>query len=187
MSKNNELKVKQLLDAMKSGNEVSFSKAINNLNVVMTPALLPELVSLIQTTQSPKNRFELIQFFNDLATDGAQEIMMQTIFDPSYIDLRHELLSTIWNSRIDYSNFLAEFVEIASEGNYLEALECLTIIENLDGPFEEADILEAQLHLKEYLESTTKTDEKSILMSEIALLIKNMNEELADFDIEEMD
>ena len=48
-------------------------------------------------------------------------------------------------------------------------------------------ILEAQLHLKEYLESTTKTDEKSILMSEIALLIKNMNEELADFDIEEMD
>jgi hypothetical protein len=82
---------------------------------------------------------------------------------------------------------LAEFVEIASEGDYLEALECLTIIENLDGPFEEADILEAQLHLKEYLESTTKTDEKSILMSEIALLIKNMNEELADFDIEEMD
>jgi hypothetical protein len=129
----------------------------------------------------------LIQFFNDLATDGAQEIMMQTIFDPSYIEIRHELLSTIWNSRIDYSNFLAEFVEIASEGDYLEALECLTIIENLDGPFEEADILEAQLHLKEYLESTTKTDEKSILMSEIALLIKNMNEELADFDMEDMD
>ena len=78
MSKNNVLKLNQLLDAMKSGNEVSFSKAINNLNVVMTPALLPELVSLIQTTQSPKNRFELIQFFNDLATDGAQEIESKT-------------------------------------------------------------------------------------------------------------
>jgi hypothetical protein len=187
MSKNNGQKIRLLLDAMKSGNEVSFSKAINELNGSMKPDLLPELVSILQSIQSDKNRYELIQFYNDLATDGAQEIMMQTIFDPSYIEIRHELLSTIWNSRIDYSNFLAEFVEIASEGDYLEALECLTIIENLDGPFEEADILEAQLHLKEYLESTTKTDEKSILMSEIALLIKNMNEELADFDMEDMD
>ncbi len=187
MSKNNGIKIKQLLDELKSGNEQSFSKAINELNGLMTSTLLPELASILLTTQSEKNKAEMMQFFNDLAFEGAQENMMQIILNPSFIDVRQELLATIWNSRIDYSNYLAEFVEIASEGNYLETLECLTIIENLDGPFEEADILEAQLHLKEYLESSNRTEEKSILMSEIALLIKNMNEELADFDLEDMD
>jgi hypothetical protein len=187
MSKNNGIKVKQLLEVMKSGNEIVFSKAIVELNGLMKPELLPELVSILQTIESDKNRFELLQFFNDLSADGAQEIMMQTILNPNFIDIRQELLASIWSSRIDYSNYLAEFVEIASEGNYLETLECLTIIENLDGPFDEADILESQLHLKEYLESSTKTDEKSILMSEIALLIKNMNEELGEFDLEDMD
>lgn len=66
-------------------------------------------------------------------------------------------------------------------------MNILTIIENLEGPFEESDILEAQLHLKEYLELGAKDDQKAILISEIALLIKNFNEELADFDVEDLD
>ena len=107
--------------------------------------------------------------------------------DPDNLSIRQILLSTIWNSRLDYSLYLAEFVEMAVEGDYLEALECLTIIENLEGTFEESDILEAQLHLKEYLELGVKDDQKAILISEIALLIKNFNEELADFDVEDLD
>jgi len=113
--------------------------------------------------------------------------MIQVLYDPANLAIRQEVLSTIWNSRLDYSSNLAEFVEIAIEGDYLEALECLTIIENLEGPFEESDILESQLHLKEYLEQGQKNDQKAILISEIALLIKNFNEELADFDLDDLD
>ena len=115
MSKNNGIKIKQLLDELKSGNEQSFSKAINELNGLMTSTLLPELASILLTTQSEKNKAEMMQFFNDLAFEGAQENMMQIILNPSFIDVRQELLATIWNSRIDYSNYLAEFVEISKE------------------------------------------------------------------------
>ena len=65
MSKNNGIKVKQLLEVMKSGNEIVFSKAIVELNGLMKPELLPELVSILQSIESDKNRYELIQFFND--------------------------------------------------------------------------------------------------------------------------
>jgi hypothetical protein len=63
----------------------------------------------------------------------------------------------------------------------METLDCLTIIENLEGPFMEEDILEAQLHLKSYLEDTaTKDDQKSHLLSEIAIAIKDINENLQE-------
>ena len=63
----------------------------------------------------------------------------------------------------------------------METLECLTIIENMEGPFMEEDILESQLHLKRYLEGEGQQDkQKAQLLSEIALLIKDINEGLTE-------
>jgi hypothetical protein len=47
----------------------------------------------------------------------------------------------------------------------------------LEGPFDEASLLEAQLHLRDYLESRNEEDDKKkFLMSEIALILKDQNE-----------
>ena len=59
------------------------------------------------------------------------------------------------------------------------ALECLTVLENLKGPFEEHQLLEAQLHLREYISSdrTMEDDQKTTIISEIALFIREQEEE----------
>jgi hypothetical protein len=78
---------------------------------------------------------------------------------------------------------LPEFVEIAVDGDFMEALDCLTILENMEGPFEERQILEAQLHLKDYLEDTApKEQQKAKIMSEITLWLKDLSD-LDDDDI----
>ena len=84
----------------------------------------------------------------------------------------------VWNSKLDYSSFLADFVEVAIEGNFIIALECLTVLENLEGPFEEHQLLESQLHLKEYIASdrSMEDDQKTTVISEIALYIREQNE-----------
>jgi hypothetical protein len=187
MSKSKLIKQSELLKKLKAGNEQEFAKNLAELDTVLTIEALPSLVSVFHANISDGSKEELLVFFNNLTAPDAQEIMIQILMDPDNLSIRQILLSTIWNSRLDYSLYLAEFVEMAVEGDYLEALECLTIIENLEGPFEESDILEAQLHLKEYLELGVKDDQKAILISEIALLIKNFNEELADFDVEDLD
>ena len=57
----------------------------------------------------------------------------------------------------------------------------ITIIENLEGPFLEEDILESQLHLKNFLESKEEKDaQKAYILSEIALKIKEINQSLMD-------
>lgn len=187
MSKSKLIKQSELLKKLKSGNEQEFKKNLAELDIVLTIEALPALVSVFHSPISEGCKEQLLGYFNDLSAEDAQETMIQILMDPENLVIRQVLLSTLWNSRLDYSSYLAEFVEMAVEGDYLEAIECLTIIENLEGPFEESDILEAQLHLKEYLESGAKNDQKAILISEIALLVKNFNEELADFDVEDLD
>ncbi|MFM7757407.1 MAG: hypothetical protein ACKO6J_00585 [Crocinitomicaceae bacterium] len=41
--------------------------------------------------------------------------------------------------------------------------------------------------MKEYVELGAKNNQKATLISEIALLVKNFNKGLADFDIEDLD
>jgi hypothetical protein len=50
-------------------------------------------------------------------------------------------------------------------------------MENMPGPFSESQLLEAQLHLKEFVENKSENDERKMqILSEIAVFIKDQNE-----------
>jgi hypothetical protein len=108
---------------------------------------------------------------------SAIDEMMRLLSEARFIGIRQVLLTTIWNSPLDYSYYLPDFVDIAVEGNFMEALDCLTIIENMEGPFEERHVLESQLFLRDYIESKEPKDpQKQYIMSEIAIFIKDLND-----------
>jgi hypothetical protein len=44
--------------------------------------------------------------------------------------------------------------------DYLGTLECLTLIENMDGPFQEQQLLESELILKEYVKKQADEGEQ---------------------------
>ncbi len=65
------------------------------------------------------------------------------------------------------------FTRIAVDGDYMEALEALTVIENLEGPFEEHTVLESLLKLKTYLDEDVDEEKKTLIstIQQIVLLI----------------
>ena len=176
-----KIKVSRLLEDLNSGNDSKFNSAIKSLQVHGDVTALQPIVELLfQDNLSYSNKSALIELLSTLNIPDGPEEMIRLIKEDKFIAIRPVLLGTIWNSKLDYSYYLADFVEIAIDGNYLDALECLTIIENLEGPFEERHILEAQLFLRDYLESDgkSKDERKAILISEIAILLK-------DFDLDD--
>lgn len=178
-----KLKLKNLIDDVHSGNEVKISAAIKALQSNGDVAVLPSLADALLTELSAKNRQEVLEFLSTLNVSSAVEVMMGIVKNETYLSIRPELLSTLWNSKLDYSYYLADFVEIACEGTFMEALECLTIIENMTEKLEERHILEAQLHLRDYSEDTAPKDQqKAGIISEIALILKDFDA-LDDDDI----
>ena len=181
--KQHSLKIKQLIADLNSGNATKISSALKSLQVNGDISVIRPIVELLKTNLSHQQETEILEFLGDVKVTKASTEFIAILQDENFIGQRQQVLSTIWNSKIDYSEYIAEFVEIACDGNFMEALECLTIIENLDGPFEENHILECQLHLKDYLEDTAPKDpQKAQIMSEIALLLREFDLDIDDFN-----
>lgn len=184
-NKRKEAKINSMIADLESGNELKMSAAVKALQANGDASVLPHVVELLRTDLNDKMRTELSEFLNDLKDSSAIPAMMELLLKEDDAEIRKILLTAIWSGKLDYSRYLSDFVALAVDGDFMEAVDCITVIENLEGPFEEQQILESQLYLKEFLEDDAPKDpQKSHIMSEIALLIKEMNE-LEDDGLEE--
>lgn len=63
-------------------------------------------------------------------------------------EMQAKVLSSLWNAGIDCSDYLQQLINIAIKSDYLTAVECMTIVENMEGPFEESQLMEALISLR---------------------------------------
>ena len=169
------LKIAKLLADVQSGVPAKVTAALDALQVSGKDSIVEPLIRAIKLQTDEENIAEIIEFLSSLKSTSASKEVMACLKNPELADLKIQILSTIWNSPLDYSEYLAEFVHLAVRGDFSTILECLTILENLNGPFEEADILESQLLLKAYYEGNARDAQKDPLMDEIALLVKDFD------------
>lgn len=169
-------KVQQLIKDLGAKEEGKVLKTITLLEADGNEHVLRPLVELYLSNRSEGINSKVIEFLSDLSDSSATSEMVDIIRDEKFQSIRQALLNTMWQSKLDFSPFLADFVSIACEGTFLETFECLTIIENLEGPFQENQTLESQLYFKEYLETEKGKDEaRDELISDIAVLIKDFD------------
>lgn len=176
-TKKTSKKIEQLLLDLQIPSKTA--SALDSLQIYGNASIIRPLFEFVLANQHPKSSGEVIEFLSNLKDSSSMQEVLNCLIDQKFKSLKREILSTIWNSPLDYSDFLALFVKMGVEDDFLITLECLTIIENLDGPFEEKSLLESQLYLSEYHEGKhPKSSEKDQLISEIAILIKDFDRDV---------
>ncbi len=170
-------KIATLITDLKSGNAKKISTALKTLEASGNSQILEPLAEVLMDKNVADSHKEIVEFLSSMKDSSAIDEMMRLLGEARFMSIRQALLTSIWNSPLDYSYYLPDFVDIAVEGNFMEAMDCLTIIENMEGPFEERHVLESQLFLRDYIESKEQKDpQKQHIMSEIALFIKDLND-----------
>ena len=177
-------KIESLLLDVKSSNTAIAKTAFEGLKIVGEPSILHPIILELNTKNHTEKNALILEFLACLKDRKARSVMMDLIQQTELKEYQQLLLSTIWNSPLDYTDYLEIFVDLALKGDFIITLECLTIIENLDGPFSEKSVMEAQVLLGAYAESNPdKNSQKGMLISEIALLIKDF-QRIVDADDE---
>jgi len=69
-------------------------------------------------------------FFNDIKDSSVRPEVMNEIKKNRRNETTRMLLSSCWQSGLDYSGWVVDLTEIFIESDYLLGLECMTIIEN---------------------------------------------------------
>lgn len=168
-------KIKELLLELNSNEVKRVEKALSALKVHGNKTVIRPLFEVLLISENEEISSQIWSFLHDLRDEKVIPEMMSCVLDEKYLSIRLNVLNSIWNSKIDYSAYLSDFVQLAIGGDFMTALECLTILENLEGPFEETQLLEAKLMLTEtYIPTQEKDGQKKQLMSDIAVFVQQI-------------
>ncbi len=127
------------------------------------------LVSLYNDTGAVVIRKSVEQFMNDLKDQSACEEIISEIKKIRKSGTTNMLVSSCWQSGLDYSEYPFEFTEVFLRSDYATAFECLTVIEEIAASIGE----DKKLEITEYLltVSASQPEEKRALTAELISIL----------------
>lgn len=177
LNKQDKLKIGKLISDLQSKDELKVASAIKAFSVHGHASVIEPIIAEWRTGLSSENEVLVIDLLQSLKDTSAIEPLMEAFKNPANAHLRRKLVSTFWNSKLDFSDYLADFVLFGIEGDFLDALEAITLIENFETVAPESAILESQLLLTEYFGQTeSRNDQKDAILTDLALLLKDFSE-----------
>lgn len=178
----------QLLLDLKNDNPRTVSAAINALHVHGDATMIPVLLEVWESGMNEKNEEELRELLIGLKDTSTVEPLMEAFRASENRLFQRKLMNVFWNSKLDFSEYLSDFVLFALEGDFMDCLETLTVVEQFEFNVPESAIMESQLLLKEYFSKEENPEEKKFqLLQEIMIHVKDFEEssEMDDFYLED--
>ncbi|WP_341902941.1 hypothetical protein [Fluviicola taffensis] len=177
LNKQDKLKISQLLSDLQSKDELKIAGAIKAFAVHGHASVIEPIMEVWRSGLSSENEALVMDLFQSLKDTPSIEPLIEAFKNPLNAHLRRKLVTTFWNSKLDFSDYLADFVLFGIEGDFLDALEAITLIENFETVAPESAILESQLLLTEYFGQTEhRDDQKDAILTDLALLLKDFSE-----------
>lgn len=178
LNKQEKLKINQLIGDLQSKDELKVASAIKAFAVHGHATVIEPLIEVWRNGLSEDNEALMIDLLQSLKDTSAVEPLMEAFNKSENRGIQRKLLSAFWNSKLDFSEYLADFVLFGIEGDFLDALEAITLIENFETIAPESAILESQLLLKEYFGQTEegRNDQKDAILTDLAILLKDFSE-----------
>lgn len=160
-----------IISDLASNDDKKILDALKRIKSKGDATVIKPMVETFATSENEDVRDEIRVLLAQIKVENAIIEIIESLSD-SDDDVNEMLLFAIWNANLNASKYMAEVVEASVKGNYLVALEGLTVIENLDGPFTEEVLNDAKIVLNEYF---NQEDEK-------VDLIKSMFEIINQFE-----
>jgi hypothetical protein len=133
MSTIREKKIEELLSSDKLDKQL---EGIAEMREKGNVKLLPAIFKLLRNSEDEKVKNEIAHFLFDIKDKDAIPYFIKAIEEPAFNDFQRILVSACWESSLDFTPYLLIFVNVAINADYLTCVECLTVVENMEGPFE---------------------------------------------------
>ena len=118
-----------ILEGLKSEREPAVLKTLNQLRSSGSIHYIPELLNLLAKTDNENIIKELIRFMADIKDPGAIPFLIKSLKENKYEAVRSYIVSTCWQSSLDFSGEIPLFISLFLKGDYMTAIECFTVIE----------------------------------------------------------
>jgi len=167
---------KELLVQLSSDKNEVVIKALDGLKEYGSEESITPIMQLWNTTEDEEVIHAIEQLFMDIRISRAPEVIISNLTTGEYPNIITRVLHTLWNSGLDYTPYIPEIVTFAIQGDFEQALEALTVIENQEGDFNEEITMESLIRIKDYAEKTKESDpQKAKLIAAIKTFIHQID------------
>ena len=156
--------INQLKEDLSSSNDSVITKALTKTRAKGNEQLIDPLIELYTKTENQKIKEEIKNIFSELKNKDILEFLLPHLNEGSN-EVKELILFSIWSSGIDMTDHIPELIEASCSGNYMVILEAVTVLENLEGPFNEDDLFQANTLLQQYLYESEDSKEKELIKS----------------------
>ncbi len=166
-----EKKIKELSEILNEDNNVAITKAIELLRQEKPfEGAIGLLTAYYDKTSDFSVRKSIAGFMNDLKDQTACEEVILEIRKAWKPDTISMLVSSCWQSGLNYAGYSTDLARIFIVGDYVTAIECLTVIEESVNELSK----EGKSEIIKLIEEGTPsaTDEKKSLMLELYSILE---------------
>ena len=156
--------INQLKEDLSSSNDSVITKALTKTRAKGNEQLIDPLIELYTKTENQKIKEEIKNIFSELKNKDILDFLLPQLSEGSN-EVKELIFFSIWSSGIDMTDHIPELIEASCSGDYMVILEALTVLENLEGPFNEDDLFQANTLLQQYLYESEDSKEKELIKS----------------------
>ncbi len=127
--------------------------------------------AIVSLLTDPENKELKEETLLTLKKEKAGDLIITAISNLKAKPKKHILVAACWESEINFSDKLPFFINLALDTDYLVSLEAITVIENMEGPFNISDVSEAIKKVKAFQKSIT--NEKAVLLNDLVIKLES--------------
>ncbi len=120
-----------LSSELKDSDEFEFDEELKSIREKGDVEMIPVLVEFIEDEAIDiHRRHKIAELLGDITTPSAREILIESVNKLRGKPALAMVVSSLWQSRLDFSQWLDIFVEIMFDEELYTAIEAITLIEN---------------------------------------------------------
>jgi hypothetical protein len=147
--------------------------ALNQIRNSGNITILHQLIEFLYSGNNSEVRKGIVNIFNDLKIQEATSVIISEIKNSTSSEIQKILLTSVWQSGLNYSQHLEFFVDLFISGSFEIAFEAFTIIDSMESG------INAQMNetlIKKLKFSTSEiSGDKAGLLVELVHVIEHMN------------
>ena len=159
---------KKVIDQIKSDllskDESLVQKALVKTRDKGNEQLIDPLIELYTQSKNETIKEEIKSILSEIKNKNAVDYLLPHLENKNN-DIKELTLYALWSSGIDMTDHIPAIVNAACKGDFMVILEALTVLENLEGPFSEEDLIDAHATLQEQIHESNNGSEKDLLQS----------------------
>ena len=161
--------INQIKADLASDKSLIVSKALVKTKAIGNEELIAPLVELYKTTEDIKLKQEVKNIFSELKNKDCFDFLLPHLMEDNY-EVKELILFSMWSSGIDMTDYIVELIEYSCDGGFMVILEALTVLENLEGPFNDEDLFQASTIIQEKIYESEDDKKKELLQSMINII-----------------